>query len=262
MDSTRSARQNSAGARQCPDCRTANSRRAAYCRRCGLPLRRKRSDTIQSQRVARTSRSVRDRVRCPHCSGLNNTESTYCRYCGRVMPDAPRSKSRPRSRPAKNVHRETPVNWDVGSSGNWLRSLQRSPADMLVAGGAALGLLGCFVPLVQSDAGAVSLIPHIASYWQHAIVAPVAWLILFGLAGSLDQRGAQVKRVFAGACIAVSSPTIVLMTLFIFSLQVLAQRVAFLGFHASPGAGAVMILLGAGCLMVGGFRLLWSADSG
>jgi len=189
---------------------------------------------------------------CERCGTALIGPAEFCKRCGTPVPGAARVGAR--ELPPRELRRPTEE-----------RALPRrlpamvGPGSIVAGIGGALALVGCFVPLATGAGENISIIPHMTSETEYALIAPASCAALVVIALLTLAGGREQRVMLGGVVIALSSPWVVLWTL---SMLATARVIAGLGpfsGDATIGPGWVALSAGFWAGLVGGFVILWES---
>jgi len=120
-------------------------------------------------------------------------------------------------------------------------------------------VIGCFLPLVGGIGGNVSVIALVSEDVPYAIAVPLSAAGIAFLALIVASNDAVGKAMLGGAVIALASPWTAVWLICLFAAH---RMFSFLGgydYGASIGIGAVLLAVGFGTSLVGGFLIIRGA---
>jgi len=250
---------------RCQSCNSRLAPDAKFCNRCGEPVG--------------ASGSSR---RCEDCGAALPAGARFCTACGHergdsseLAPDVDRHDSLvPAAEEfAEDLDGESvamapeedslplahlpPRRLPRGVSGASAPKSSGMPTGSLLADvGAAVSIIGCFLPLASGMGEHVSLIPSVTREFSHAYVVPVS-AILIAIMAWAGATGSKRNRLLnGGGVIAVSSPW---TAMFLLALLATVRAQGFFGWlnlGDNIGPGAIALPLGFALSLLGGFLIL------
>jgi len=244
---------------RCARCNSLVARSARFCSRCGLragapapvappaePLEVPPARDIATAGPEQAAPA--ESVEPPPMTTAEQAQMVHCEYCGRDMPsDATTCPacgervSEAASRPDVRLLPDSgPVAGTAGTRGSWA-----------AVAGAAVVLVGCFLPLVQGDATAV--LPGLARLTSYALLVPLSAIVIALLAWMTTVGRFQGRAVSGAGVIALGSPWTVTCLLTIAGAMRLRDFFGPFGGGTNIGVGLVALAIGFGVALVGGF---------
>jgi len=141
-------------------------------------------------------------------------------------------------------------------------ALVSPPASILISGsgklaaiGAAVALLGCFLPLANGVGENTAVLPGLISHVGEAFLIPLSAITLGIFAGLANADYHEKRVLLGGGIIALASPWSVLCLAFIFIANRIASSMPFSS-GQNFGPGIFVLALGFTLALVGGFLVL------
>ena len=245
---------------RCAQCDSLVAPSARFCGRCGLragaPAPVAPPSEPPEQLIADEIADAKPRQPAPTKSAepppvVMAEQTVHCEYCGNAMPSdattCPACGERVSEQASRPDVRLAPdsgtVAGAVDTRGSWA-----------AVAGAAVVLVGCFLPLVQGDATAV--LPGLARVTSYALLVPLS-AVAIALLGWIATVGRFQSRALSGAgVIALGSPWTVTCLLAIAGAMRLFDFLGPFSGGANIGVGLVALAIGFVVALVGGFIIV------
>ena len=236
---------------RCVRCGSSTRASARFCTRCGAEL---------AHGPARVQP-------CGQCGAHLPVSASFCTRCGhelaagehgeaerapQVLEATPEEEplAGGRQLPPRRLPRRAP---EPAAARGW-------PLGSLVADlGAAIALLGCFLPLAHGIDESTSLIPSVTNQFGYAYAVPACAILVALMAWAATGGRGETRARSGGGVIAVSSPWLVFFALTMLAATRVDQFLGPRSFGAGIGIGLVALTVGFGTSLVGGFLILEDA---
>ncbi len=198
---------------------------------------------------------------CERCNYVVNQTAKFCTNCGSPLLDplaVAATVSPVRATASNQAARPLPP--------RDLRPPSQQPIDTalssvpqgakVAAGGAAIALVGCFLPLVSGIGENTSVIPNLVNQVPQALVVPLSAIAIVIIAWTAHTAQAERKSLLHGGIIAVSSPWAVFLLLGVLAANKASSSLGPFTFGAGIGIGVIMLVAGFSASLVGGFMSL------